>query len=125
LVAGHAYTIIQVKEAFGNKLLNIRNPWGEFEWDGDWSDKSDRWTDRMKQALDPVLEDNDGTFWMSYEDVIKHFINISICRISDYYEVRSKGKFMFHKVHGVDRVVSRWFYELTVHNRVSVFIGLH
>ena len=32
LVPGHAYSIIQVKEYKMHKLLNIRNPWGYFEW---------------------------------------------------------------------------------------------
>ena len=32
LVPGHAYSVIQVKEAYGNQLINIRNPWGTFEW---------------------------------------------------------------------------------------------
>jgi len=40
LVPGHAYTVIQLCEAEGNRLLNLRNPWGAFEWDGDWSDTS-------------------------------------------------------------------------------------
>lgn len=40
LVPGHAYTVIQTKEAHGNRLLNIRNPWGRFEWEGAWSDHS-------------------------------------------------------------------------------------
>jgi calpain-15 len=44
LVPGHAYSVIQVKEAFGNKLLNLRNPWGTFEWNGDWGDNSTKWT---------------------------------------------------------------------------------
>jgi calpain-15 len=38
IVPGHAYSIISAKEAKGHKLMNIRNPWGKFEWDGDWSD---------------------------------------------------------------------------------------
>jgi hypothetical protein len=25
----------------GNKIVNIRNPWGTFEWDGKWGDKSE------------------------------------------------------------------------------------
>lgn len=29
---GHAYAILQVKEYKNNGLLNIRNPWGNFEW---------------------------------------------------------------------------------------------
>ena len=44
LVPGHAYSVIQIKEALGHQLVNIRNPWGSFEWDGDWSDKSSLWT---------------------------------------------------------------------------------
>jgi calpain-15 len=28
LVPGHAYTVIALKEAYGNRLVNIRNPWG-------------------------------------------------------------------------------------------------
>lgn len=45
LVPGHAYSVIQIKEVQGHRLINIRNPWGAFEWDGAWSDKSSNWTD--------------------------------------------------------------------------------
>ena len=34
LLPGHSYAIIDVKEVQGNKLINIRNPWGNFEWTG-------------------------------------------------------------------------------------------
>jgi hypothetical protein len=44
LVPGHAYSIIIAKEYNEIKLVNIRNPWGSFEWDGDWSDHSPLWT---------------------------------------------------------------------------------
>jgi calpain-15 len=44
LIPGHAYSVIAAKEVKGHKLLNIRNPWGGFEWDGDWSDQSPLWT---------------------------------------------------------------------------------
>jgi hypothetical protein len=44
LIPGHAYSIIAAKEALGHKLLMLRNPWGDFEWDGDWSDNSNCWT---------------------------------------------------------------------------------
>jgi calpain-15 len=48
LVPGHAYSVIQVREALGNRLVNIRNPWGRFEWDGDWHDNdTNHWTDEM------------------------------------------------------------------------------
>jgi calpain-15 len=48
LIPGHAYSVISAMEYKGVKLLKIRNPWGQFEWDGDWSDHSSLWTDEMK-----------------------------------------------------------------------------
>jgi len=52
LVTGHAYAVISVMEVENDgetlNLLRIRNPWGKGEWTGDWSDKSELWTDDLK-----------------------------------------------------------------------------
>jgi calpain-15 len=64
LVPGHAYSIIRVHEGCGVKLLNIRNPWGKYEWDGEYSDTSDSWTKELKKEFKPVIDANDGSFWM-------------------------------------------------------------
>lgn len=49
-----------------NTQVQLRNPWGTFEWDGDWSDKSEQWKayPGVKTELWPNLADNDGCFWM-------------------------------------------------------------
>ena len=45
LIMGHAYSIITVaKTKEGVQLLKLRNPWGQFEWDGDFSDGHKSWT---------------------------------------------------------------------------------
>lgn len=50
IVSGHAYTILDVQNVIdsrGNprRIVQIRNPWGKFEWNGDFSDRSNLWTD--------------------------------------------------------------------------------
>lgn len=43
IVHGHAYTVQTVKEVEGFRLVKLRNPWGTFEWQGNWSDGSSMW----------------------------------------------------------------------------------
>ena len=56
-------------------LMNIRNPWGNFEWQGDWGDSSSMWTDEMKKGLNPTFGD-DGAFYMGYSDFLNHFNSV-------------------------------------------------
>lgn len=86
--------MISAIEAANTKLLKIRNPWGQFEWDGDWSDKSDKWTKEMIKAFNPVLDDDDGTFWMSFDDFVANFDSLDVCRVSNWDELRIRGRFI-------------------------------
>ncbi|EPS66151.1 phytocalpain [Genlisea aurea] len=82
IVQGHAYSILQVREVDGHKLVQIRNPWAnEVEWNGSWSDSSPEWTDRMKHKLKHVPLAKDGIFWMSWQDFQIHFRSIYVCRV--------------------------------------------
>lgn len=79
IVAGHAYSIIMCKEVAVSdhqvfRLLKIRNPWGKFEWKGDWSDWSSMW-DRypIAEEVCQVEQRDDGIFWISLEDFTKIF----------------------------------------------------
>jgi hypothetical protein len=56
------------------KLVQLRNPWGTFEWQGAWSDKSPLWKQNPKVARAVNHNDaDDGAFWMAWPDFIKHF----------------------------------------------------
>lgn len=96
LQPGHSYAIIQVREVYSHKLINIRNLWGYFEWDGAWSRKSAFWTPDIKELLQPKLDQNDdsNSFWMCYDDFLKHFGSLSVCKVKQTNEVRLKGKFV-------------------------------
>lgn len=87
---GHAYSLLDdavVTDALGNvcHLVKIRNPWGNFEWNGDWGDKSTKWTASLREQLQ--LEDvDDGTFWMDFRDMRNTFDDVQICHYVDDHE---------------------------------------
>eukprot|EP01059_Diplonema_ambulator_P010472 TRINITY_DN20512_c0_g1_i1.p1 TRINITY_DN20512_c0_g1~~TRINITY_DN20512_c0_g1_i1.p1 ORF type:complete len:963 (+),score=348.14 TRINITY_DN20512_c0_g1_i1:66-2954(+) len=86
LACGHAYSLITVKEYKGNQLCMIRNPWGnDKEWNGDWSDKSKKWTDDIKKAVG-WYDGDDGTFWMCWKDVCKWFTSASVCYVNGAWD---------------------------------------
>ncbi|KAK3094770.1 hypothetical protein FSP39_005995 [Pinctada imbricata] len=96
LVKGHAYGITAVKNvplegsglfSFFNRekihMIRLRNPWGEGEWKGAFSDGSKEWekisqSDREKIGL---TFEEDGEFWMTFDDYCKHFVQTAICRV--------------------------------------------
>ncbi|XP_042082288.1 calpain-2 catalytic subunit [Haplochromis burtoni] len=87
LVKGHAYSLTGAEEANFKgqqvQLVRIRNPWGEVEWTGPWSDGSSEWshvTEDEKLKLNNVAED--GEFWMSYSDFIRNFSELEICNLT-------------------------------------------
>jgi len=102
IVSGHAYSILYVKELkeIGLKIMKLRNPYGEVEWTGDWSDDSDLWTKELREEL-KVNSEDDGIFWISFDDFIKYFEILNICKIhKDYknYEIHIKKKEVFSPV---------------------------
>lgn len=69
LVQGHAYSVLDAVEMDGFRLIKLRNAWGHFEWNGDWSDDSDLWNQypEIAEACKHKISEN-GIFWMSLED---------------------------------------------------------
>ena len=97
LVGGHAYSLIaakrvKVKGSDPVRLLQLRNPWGNFEWTGRWSDASAEWTTHKKVAkacgVDPGKPSDDGVFWMAYEDFLAYFDSIDVLkRTEDLHDI--------------------------------------
>ncbi|KAM9316867.1 calpain-2 catalytic subunit [Gastrophryne carolinensis] len=87
LVKGHAYSVTAAEEVnyrgSQEKLIRIRNPWGEVEWTGAWSDNSSEWN-----SIDPAERDrlikrcDDGEFWMSFNDFLRQYSRLEICNLT-------------------------------------------
>ena len=48
------------------------NPWGAYEWKGDYCDNSSLWTSELKKALG-LTSLNDCIFFIKFEDYLKFF----------------------------------------------------
>ncbi|XP_033124994.1 calpain-5-like [Anneissia japonica] len=117
LVKGHAYGITGVKDVklskhgvlslFNRekvKLVRLRNPWGEKEWNGPWSDGSDEWkkVSESKRKEMGVTIDDDGEFWMPYDKFLIHFTNLVICRMPN------KKYLTLHRTWHEKTILSAW-----------------
>ncbi|KAJ8412436.1 hypothetical protein AAFF_G00127720 [Aldrovandia affinis] len=95
LVKGHAYSVTAVRKArlghglmayFKSEkvfLIRMRNPWGKTEWNGAWSDSSEQWQkvgSMEREAMEITVED-DGEFWMAFDDWCTYFTDADLCRI--------------------------------------------
>ena len=96
LIKGHAYSLLSIEEIETNKgpvsLVRIRNPHGQTEWNGAWSDDSSMWNDvseNVKQSIGHSKND-DGGFFMSFEDWINEFEAFTTCYITDDYHGNQK-----------------------------------
>ncbi|XP_036292238.1 calpain-9 [Pipistrellus kuhlii] len=88
LIKGHAYTVTGVDQVRfrgrDTELVRVRNPWGQVEWNGAWSDSSSEW-----QAVGPAEQQrlshaalDDGEFWMALGDFRAHFDKVEICNLT-------------------------------------------
>ncbi|MEQ2262314.1 Calpain-5 [Xenotaenia resolanae] len=95
LVKGHAYAVTDVRKVrLGHGLLaffksdklsmiRMRNPWGQREWNGPWSDSSEEWKKVSKSERERmgVTVQDDGEFWMTFDDFIANFTDLILCRL--------------------------------------------
>ncbi|EPY42995.1 calpain-like cysteine peptidase [Angomonas deanei] len=83
LLTGHAYTILDAKDFPDHDIsvVKIRNAWGHgIEWNGDWGDNDERWSQYPDIAEECNFQKaDDGTFWMTWEEVQKYFTGGGIC----------------------------------------------
>ncbi|KAG6448478.1 hypothetical protein O3G_MSEX005537 [Manduca sexta] len=102
----HAYSVLDVVEipcssASGGgaptRLLRLRNPWGHYTWRGAWAHACPRWSEESRRAVRAQVGCSDadrdqGVFWISFEDVLKYFDCIDICKVrGGWQEVRLGG----------------------------------
>ncbi|XP_078321159.1 calpain-9-like [Crassostrea virginica] len=80
LVGGHEYTLTGAVLANGIRLFRVRNPWGNTEWTGPYSDGSPEW-----EGIQGIIEGpnkDDGEFYISLDHFLHFFSTLTICNIT-------------------------------------------
>ncbi|MGH0140280.1 UNVERIFIED_CONTAM: hypothetical protein FKN15_008958 [Acipenser sinensis] len=85
LVKGHAYSLTGAEvvnyRGRAEQLIRVRNPWGQVEWTGAWSDNSPEWNN-VEASQRSNVKAEDGEFWMSFSDFMRHYSRLEICNLT-------------------------------------------
>uniref|UniRef100_A0A9J7Y5F3 Zgc:85932 n=2 Tax=Cyprinus carpio TaxID=7962 RepID=A0A9J7Y5F3_CYPCA len=98
IVYWHAYSVtgLETIKTKGSpvQLVRIRNPWGNTEWNGPWSDGGSEWDNVSAEEQQRVerIQQEDGEFWMSPEDFCQNFDMVEVCHLSGDALSESKVK---------------------------------
>jgi len=121
LISGHTFTVTNLVEGYVKnqyiRLIRLRNPWGYKEWNGNWSDHSKLWTEEAKKELNINLHiEDDGEFYMSFEDFFNYFLVVDVCRVTNPQCVKS-FKIPFNCVYLPN------VFELQIFNKTHIIIS--
>lgn len=84
LLGTHEYTINGAVTAKGVRLFRMRNPWGNTEWIGPYSDGSPEWKSIQGTIVGPNKDD--GEFYISLEHFLYFFTTLTICNITPDFD---------------------------------------
>eukprot|EP00966_Prymnesium_polylepis_P216249 5006124-Prymnesium_polylepis.2 len=81
LVPTHAYAVLQVRQAQGVQLLQLKNPWAKVRWRGAYSvNDTQRWTASLRSELQydqmGAMQHDNGVFWIDYASMRKFFAGV-------------------------------------------------
>lgn len=80
LLPNHAYGILCLSKVDKQYLLQLHNPHGRGEWNGDWSENSPMWS-KYPNLSAHQNDARDGIFWMSYEDFVRSFNAVDVTHV--------------------------------------------
>lgn len=120
--------IVKVAEHEGVRLVNFRNQFGVFDWEGDWSATSPLWTEATINAFLPDLSGEDETLWMSFDDFVRFFDGVNVTKNNLKSAVGMHGLFitsMDQENPTVHHFCSQHYYEFELKEPQKLTFGIH
>jgi len=136
IIEGHAYSLLHACQlSTGERLVALRNPWGKTEWKGAWSDDSELWTEEAKRevarfggaAPGSSHAQDDGSFWMAFDDYVKYFSDVQVCFFNDRWIMESLMTELKNEdpnIEGDGAICETWHFSFVLEGRMKGTIAL-
>lgn len=124
----HSKFPVPNNERATSRIVNLRNPWGVFEWAGDWSASSPLWTEQIKSYYADYLQGASGSFWISIENLLENFTSLTVCETQGWHCFSFKSAFV--KCVETNNETSPYFspkayFELNLTEKTRLVFGVH
>ena len=103
LIKDAGYTILNIQqvETLNEKpyIVQIRNPYNIFKWEGDWGPESELWTDEIRDQCSKI-DDEYTTFWIDYRKIPYFFDQVQVFQVNEnwgYSSLKTKNNIGFYK----------------------------
>ena len=83
---GNTYRRVSEGQNYTERLVKLRNPWGQGEWKGEWADDDPKWTSTLKRDLGFTGVKEDGIFFMTWDQFLVYYSDVQICYFHDNYK---------------------------------------
>lgn len=70
--------------------------------------------------------EDDGTFWVKFEDFVRLFDNLDVCRVSEWNELRLGGR--INRSNYTSQTFfyqTKWIYSLEIPSKTHIIVGVH
>ena len=111
-----------------SKLVCVRNPWGLFEWTGDWSVNSPFWTEQIQNYYQEYLKDTLDCFWIPIENLVENFACVTVCMTQSWNVFQNKN--LFVDCYDKNNPEAHYFsssnyYKITLDSVTRIVFGIH
>jgi len=110
------FTVVGIAEVNQYKLVKLRNHFGNYSWEGDFSYNSPLWTKEIREEIGYCLTDT-SCFYMEIKDFMREFEFLTVCHYHDGW---------VHNRLNVDCKPNHpTYFELDVEKEIETYISVH